>query len=232
MKFEIALTLFLFLLVSSCSHEPPPQAEAKPASLEIEVPKKIWTEDERRFLLSELDRTTAELKKETENLGEDQWHFKEDRFRWSIAEIVEHLTLQNELHYREITVLADGPELPQYLSTTKGQDDYYKAYATAPEKSQAKWFLQPLGRFRPWRQHMNGFLRARDGLRDFVEATDVDLRKHFTFRNKAGTKNISELNIGDVRDLHQLVLTEIAHTDRHLRQIRQVKKHEYYPKDL
>ena len=218
--------LCLLFFAAGCApetpHAPPPGA----------APPKIWTESERRFLLVELDRTTAEVLKETEDLGEEQWHFHEDNFRWSIAAIIEHLTVQNELDYRELTSLANAPAMPQYLMAAAGQDQLFRAYATDPEKAQAKWFLQPIGRFGHKRQAVDAFLRARDGLRDFVEATEVDLRLHFTFRNKAGEKPMPELKPGDVRDLHQLVLYGIAHTDRHLRQIRNIKKHSRYPKDM
>lgn len=226
-------TTFFFLIIffaAGCETDvKQAPTSAAPASI---APQKLWTEADRQFLLSELDRTTEELRELTDRLGRDQWAFKENEFRWSIGEILEHLTVQNELDYREITVIANGPEMPEYLAVTQGQDAYFQAYATSPEKSQAKWFLQPLGRFAHWRQHQNGFLRARDGLRDFIEATEVDLRKHFTFRNNAGAKKTTDIKIGDVRDLHQLVLTGIAHTDRHIRQIREIKKNRQYPRDI
>ena len=226
MKTEIALLLGCLVFAAGCQPEPAEKVEKE------EIVGKLWTEADRRYILEALDRTTEELLRETERLGQDQWTFRESEFRWSIAEIVEHLTLQNELHYREITALANVPEMPQYLPFTKGQDGIIEAYATAPEKAQAKWYLQPIGRFQSRRQAMDGFLRARDGLRDFVEATDVDLRRHFTFRNGAGAKPLDELEAGDVRDLHQLLLLGIAHTDRHLRQIRELKKHPQYPRDI
>lgn len=220
--------LFLFPIIFTLSCAPEKTENNSP----VIIPKKTWTESERRFLLAELDRTTAELKKETENLGDDQWLFQEDEFRWSIAFIVEHLTVQNELHYREITALARVPEMPQYMVAAKGRDSLFQSYATAEEKRQAKWFLQPIGRFPSQRYSIDAFLRARDGLRDYVEATDADLRRHFSFRKGAAEKPIEELEPGDVRDLHQFILLGIAHTDRHLRQIRQVKKHPNYPKDI
>jgi len=44
-------------------------------------------------------------------------------------------------------------------------------------------------------------------------------------------KEINDLKIGQVRDLHQLLLTGIGHTDRHLTQIRKIKQHRGYPKN-
>lgn len=230
MKNDFMLFIAILFFALGCTSEPVQQAENE--SVPVASSEKLWTESDRRFILAELDRTTKALRNATEDLGDDQWFFQENENRWSMAAIVEHLTVQNELHYREITALAKVPEMPQYLPATTGQDEHFRAYATAPENSQAKWYLQPIGRFGYRRQSIDAFLRARDGLRDFVESTDVDLRKHFTFRAGAGEKPIAELQPGDVRDLHQLLLTGIAHTDRHLRQIRNIKGHRKYPRNI
>ncbi len=229
MKQKAYLLIPIYLLLSGCGAEP---EQSNIASEEPTLSEKLWTEKDRQFILDELDRTTKELIKEIDDLAIDQWTFREDPNRWDIAEIVEHLTVQNELHYREITAISNVPEMPQYLPITTGQDGHFQKYATDPAKSQAKWFLHPINRFCSKRQSQDAFLRARDGLRDFVEATDADLRKHFAFRNDAGSKPIDEIKIGDVRDLHQLLLTGIAHTDRHIAQIKRLKKHPSYPREI
>ena len=74
------------------------------------------------------------------------------------------------------------------------------------------------------------FYKARGELTQLIEETDVDLRKQFTFRVPVEGKDIENIKIGQVRDLHQLLLTGIAHTDRHLLQIRRIKDHLQYPK--
>ena len=226
-------TCFILLFISisfiGCKTE---NAEKEKPTDNLFSTEKLWTERDRQFILKELERTTEELLKETERLALDQWTFREQPNRWNIAEIVEHLTLQNELHYREIYAVSNAPALPQYLPVTRGQDDHFTNYATDPVKSHAKWFLQPLGRFDSKRQSIAAFVRARDGIRGFVEKTEVDLRTRFTFRNNAGNNPIDSIKIGNVRDLHQLLLTGIAHTDRHLKQIRTIKKHKLYPRDI
>ncbi len=227
-QINLHFILFFFILLG-CSAD---SGQTDNGVAKMDSSKKIWSEKDRQYALDELDRTTKELMKEVENLGMDQWTFRENPNRWNMAEIVEHLTLQNELHYREIYAVSNAPSMPEYLSVTKGQDDHFVKYATDPVKSQARWFLQPLGRFESKRQSIAAFQRARDGIRGFVETTDVDMRQHFTFRNHAGDKPISEIKIGEVRDLHQLLLTGIAHTDRHLTQIRNIKKHKQYPRDI
>ncbi|MEZ4935290.1 MAG: DinB family protein [Saprospiraceae bacterium] len=224
--FNLALVLVLLFGCNPVADQSE-TAVSTPSSQE-----KIWTEKDRQFILKELERTSNELLKETEKLALDQWTFRENPTRWNIAEIVEHLILQNELHYREIYAVSNAPALPQYLPITTGHDDHFLSYATDPVKSHAKWFLQPLGRFDSKRQSIAAFQRARDGIRGFVEKTEIDLRQHFTFRNQAGNVPIDSVKIGDVMDLHQFLLTGIAHTDRHLVQIRNIKKHKLYPRDI
>ncbi len=188
-----------------------------------------WSEEERQLVLSELDRTTSELRTEIEDLSEDQWNFREQPVRWNIGEIVEHLEMQNQLHFREISVIANSPQYLEYRKIVQDGDEYFTKYATDTIKGQANWFLQPKGKFATKEATESAFYLARGKLREYVEATQADLRKQFTFRSPMYEKNLSELTIRDVRDLHQLLLTGIAHTDRHLRQIRNIKLHEEYP---
>lgn len=214
MKYK--LYLFLILTLISCSETDAPV-------------ERWWTEGNRSFILSELDRTSAELAAEIDLLTIDQWHFREEEGSWSIAEIVEHLEMQNQLHYREITVVANAPQYLEYRAITEGQDQYFIDYATDAAPGQAQWFLEPIGRFDNKELGAIAFFRARGKLREFVAQTQIDLRKQFTFRTTVEGKEVSELSIGEVRDLHQLLLTGIAHTDRHLAQIKEIKQHKDYP---
>ncbi|MEP5612794.1 MAG: DinB family protein [Cyclobacteriaceae bacterium] len=188
-----------------------------------------WTEQERLWILGELNRTTGELQNEIERLSQAQWYFREEESRWNIGEIVEHLEMQNQLHYREIAVIANSPQYLEYRTITKGQDGYFTKYATDSIKGQANWFLQPKDKFLSKEAAEEAFYTARGKLTEYVEKTKADLRKQFTFRAPMYEMEISEVKIGEVRDLHQLLLTGIAHTDRHLIQIRNIKKHKGFP---
>lgn len=192
---------------------------------------KWWTYDDKQLIISELNRTTNEIGTEIDKLTNEQWNFREESARWSIAEIMEHLEMQNQLHYREISVISKTPQHLQFRSLTKGRDDHFSNYAKDTIKSKAKWFLAPTGKFCTKEDGKAAFYKARKELTQLVEQTDIDFRKQFTFRASVEGKEVSELKIGQVRDLHQLLLTGIAHTDRHLRQIRKLKQHPDYPKN-
>ena len=189
-----------------------------------------WTEDDRSSLIAGLNRTTSELHAEIADLTAVQWNFRETRERWSIGEIVEHLEMQNQLHYREISVTSKAPQHLEFRAITQGQDSHFSQYSTDTTRSKAQWFLEPRGRYPSRDAGWSAFHKARSELTLFVEQTGIDLRKQFTFRAPVAQKEISEIRIGEVRDLHQLVLTGIAHTDRHLTQIRTIKRHPDYPR--
>lgn len=189
-----------------------------------------WTEDDHQLIISELNRTTNELRIELENVTNDQWNFREDPTRWSIAEIMEHLEMQNQLHFREISVISNAPYYLKFRSITEGKDTFFSNYSTDTTRSKAKWFLEPSGKFCSQRDGEAAFYKVRGELTQLIEQTDVDFRKQFTFRVSMEGKDIANIKIGQVRDLHQLLLTGIAHTDRHLHQIRKIKQHRDYPK--
>lgn len=215
--------IFLLFFVLAIACEPASNSEENTAI------DRWWTRTDRRFIISELNRTTNAIKEEIENLTDEQWQFKELPDRWSIAEIVEHLEMQNQLHYREISVGSFAPQCLKFRSITKGNDQHFIKYRTDTTRGQAQWFLDPLGRFCSKDEGEKAFFRARGKLREFVEQTQVDLRKQFTFRTSVENKAVTELKIGQVRDLHQLLLTGIAHTDRHLCQLQKIKHHQNYP---
>lgn len=183
-----------------------------------------WTETERQTLVAGLDRTRQLVLSEVATLNSQQWAFREQPGRWSIAEIVEHLGLQEDMYFREIYLIAQQPAQPGYRDKVQGNDAAVRAYAVDPERGQASWFLEPKGRWSDPRNALEAFLHSRQQLTGFVRNTKVDLREHFTFRSYSGKQNQ-----WSVRDLHQLMLTTIAHTERHVGQIRKVKADPGFP---
>ena len=217
--FYACILLSFFFL--SCSDSPNQQ------------PIKLWTEIDRTFLLVHLERTRKELMIETKELNASQWYFQDDSSRWSIAQIIEHLVLQEEAYFRELSVIAASPERSDFVEKVKGNDTIFLDYATDPNPGQAGWYAEPKGRFCIKEDAISAFNTARIKAENLIKLANSDFRKQFTFRNISKEKIASNpefYEIRTVRDLHQLVLNNIAHTDRHLHQIKKVKEHENYPK--
>jgi len=114
-----------------------------------------------------------------------------------------------------------------FQEITANKDSFFIRYATDTIAGSARWFLQPQGKFNSPAAALFAFKKARKELTSFVQNTIVDLRQHFTYR--APVSNIKDVEIGQIRDLHQLLLTGIAHTDRHINQIKQIKLHPGFP---
>lgn len=184
-----------------------------------------WTENERQMLIAGLERTEQLVRSELAGLSSSQWTFREKPERWSIAEIVEHLGVQDDMYFREICLLVQQPPQPSYQDKVRGNDAAILEYVTDAEIGQASWYLEPKGRWRDPRQAAQAFSNSRRHLTDFVRTTKADLRQHFTFRSYAGKQNR-----WSVRDLHQLMLTTIVHTERHVGQMRKVKADPGFPK--
>ncbi|MDX1479705.1 MAG: DinB family protein [Saprospiraceae bacterium] len=182
-----------------------------------------WTADEKASLLSELDRSQDAVVDACRLLTADQWQFRESPDRWSIIEIVEHLQLQDLMFWRELYVLMQFPAMHYYHGLHKAPDSVFVSYATVTgaNTSRAPWYIRPHGRWQTIEQALEIYRETRARIRELVETSEVDFRQYITPR---GWRDQAEL-----RDLHQLVLLLVAHTDRHHGQIERVKAHPDWP---
>ncbi|MFN8357495.1 MAG: DinB family protein [Spirosomataceae bacterium] len=181
-----------------------------------ETPK-FWTETDRQYTLDNMKRTRDELIKETENLSPAQWNFHESPDRWSIAEIVEHLALWEIIWSREVSISSRNKPAPELIASSR-PDSYYHEFImeetphTSPDISRPSGFIEG-------KNNLAFFLRNQAINLKFVETTQADLRAIFELTNTPNPRNI-----------HQVLIFQWGHIDRHLRQIRKVKAHPNYPK--
>ena len=181
--------------------------------------QKLWSEDDRRYLLDNLKRTRDSLVKETQDLSVRQWQFKESADRWSINEVVEHLAIWELLLDREVSqALVAGPQ--QELTKNAKPDSSIllflmedKPHITT-EYTKPFTFTVPMG-LNSGKNNIAWFLKMRNESIAFLDSTKQDLRYFFL---RPGRGNI-----------HQVYITIFAHTDRHLRQIRKIKTNPNYP---
>ena len=177
-----------------------------------------WTEEDRKYLLDNLNRTTSELEKEVAGLSEAQWHFKEGPDSWTIAQVVEHLGIYEKKYYDERYVASLLPQEPG-LSQSTPPDNYYIDWMAEEQPHNAPASDIPLG-FMQGKNNWSYFLAARNRNYKMIETTDVDFRAHYTYRSSGKRWN-----------LHQLYIILFAHCDRHLRQIRRIKSHPEFPQE-
>ena len=181
---------------------------------------KLWSEEDRKYLIEHLTRTRDSLINETKNLSQVQWNFKESPDRWSINQTVEHLAYWELLLEREISqALVAGPK-PELTKNAK-IDSSVIAFLMeetphiATEYTKPFTFTVPMG-LNEGKNNLAWFLKMRNEGIGFTDSTTTDLRYYFL---RPGRGNV-----------HQVFITIFAHTDRHLRQIRKVKLNPNYPK--
>lgn len=183
----------------------------------------VWTRQERQLLLEGLQSSQNDLLNEVKSLTKKQIRFKPDSTSWSVAEVVEHLAVYDELLYWDLLNKQYSPEMPEWVEKVKGLDSLMIAYTGDPIKMKAPFIAQPLGRFENEKDLIAYFNRYRNELIKLIKETETDFRLHFVFRSK-------DAGVWRVRDLHQYTLLWIAHTQRHTNQVRRVKANPNYPK--
>lgn len=186
-----------------------------------------WTRSERAELIAELERNQADIHREVDGLSEPQLEYSAPREAWSIRDVIEHVAMLEEYYHSWLSVLSLGPETPEFAGRVRGKDADISHYAqefnveslTIPASPA---LTRPVGRFSDSRASSAHFDTVRSMVVRFVAETDADLRRHFTFRRYQEPRF-------NVRDLHQLVLTDIAHADWHVHHIRHIKSSAGFP---
>ena len=174
---------------------------------------KLWTEADRKYLLENLLRSREELVKQTQNLSKEQWTFKESPDRWSINQIVEHISYWEMLLDHEIANSIDAGLQPDRKKTARHDSTFVNfIYEQKPhhslEYTRPFSYTIPMG-LNELKNNQAWFLKMRNESIDYVKTTKDDLRAYF---NSYGS-------------IHQIYIYVFGHTDRHLRQIKKVKQH-------
>lgn len=176
------------------------------------------TEADKKKGLAQLERTRTGVLEATKGLSEAQWKFKPGPDRWSVAEIVEHIAVVEEF------LLENTSQKVMKAPAGKADRDYartdefvLKAIADRTQKVQAPEPVVPKGRWEP-REALDRFLKTRERTVAFLKSTP-DLREHVT-----------DSPLGQPLDAFQWLLYMSAHSERHTKQILEVKAHPEFPR--
>jgi hypothetical protein len=171
-----------------------------------------------------LEQTRALVIGATKGLSGAQWKFKPTPERWSIAEIVEHITLTQDLML--------GPIREQLAKAPAGAARDTKAIDSTvigrlpdrTQKFQAPDFLVPTGRWEP-QAALERLMKDYDRLIEYLQSTP-DLRQHVV--EAIPIKAVSN-GAYDTMDGYEWILATGAHTERHVKQILEVKADPAFP---
>lgn len=183
---------------------------------------KTLTPEERTAALKSLQATHDAFLQSISGLSEKQWKFKPAPDRWSVAEVSEHIAISEStlLGLVQNKIVA-GPATPEKHAEVKVTDEQIlQMVPDRTHKAQAPEFLQPSNRWPNREETTKSFEGSRQATLDYVKTTNDDLRDHFGTHPKLG-----------VLDGYQWILLISAHSERHTKQIEEVKADPNFPKD-
>jgi hypothetical protein len=171
--------------------------------------------------LQYLETTKSGVVNATKGLSDVQWNFKSAPDRWSIAEVMEHLAATEDmirgLVQEQVMKTAAIPARDP--AELKKIDD--SVIAMVPDRShkmQAPDPLKPTNRFGSPEEAEKHFVDSRATTEEYLKSTP-DLRAHAI-----------DSPMGMKLDAYEWVLLIAAHSERHTKQILEVKADPNFPK--
>ena len=186
------------------------------------VGQSTLTPEERAAALKSLQATHDAFLQSISGLSEKQWRFKPAPDRWSIAEVSEHIAVSEGMLLSLVQEkIMSGPATPDKRAEVKVTDvQILTLIPDRTHKVQAPDFLKPTGRFATREETVKAFEQARKTTMDYVQTTNGDLRDHFAPHPMLG-----------MMDAYQYILLISAHSERHTKQILEVKADPNFPKN-
>jgi hypothetical protein len=177
------------------------------------------TPADREKAVSYLESTRQGVIDATKGLSPAQWNFKSAPDRWSVAECTEHITAA-EGFLRGLVidkVMKSGPR-PAGDDAAAADQMVLSKIPDRSVKQQAPDLLKPTNRFGSPEGSLKAFLESRSTTEEFLKNTN-DLREHAIMSP-----------LGKNLDGYEWVLFIAAHSERHTKQILEVKADPNFPK--
>jgi DinB superfamily len=180
------------------------------------------TAEERETALKSLQATHDAFLQSIAGLSEKQWKFKPAPDRWSVAEVAEHIAVSESTIFGMVqSKIMTSPAEPDKRTETKGKDEMVlKMVPDRSHKAQAPEFLKPTSRWATQAELTQAFENSRKATMDYVRTTNDDLRDHIGPHPLLGPL-----------DAYQWILLISAHSERHTKQIEEVKADPNFPKE-
>jgi len=165
-----------------------------------------------------LDQTRDGGVAATKGLSDAQMKFKPAPDRWSVAETLEHIALAEDFLLQNTSQnVMKAPAGPADRDTAKIDAMVLAMIPDRSHKAQAPKELVPTGRWTP-AETLDHFLNSRAKTIAFLQSTP-DLRQH-----------VVDSPIGQKLDAYEWLLFISAHSERHTKQILEVKSDPNFPK--
>jgi hypothetical protein len=176
------------------------------------------TQAEKDRALQYLETTKKGVLEATKGLSEAQWNFKPAPDRWSVAQVTEHIAAAEDFLRtlaKEKVMLAPAGEAGRDASKT--DETVMAMVPDRSHKAQAPEPLVPTNRFGSPEGSIKHFVESRATTEDFL-------------RNATGMRDhVLDSPMGKL-DAYEFVLLVAAHSERHTKQINEVKADPNFPK--
>lgn len=178
------------------------------------------TQGDRDFTVSALHATRKLFLDSVAGLSPAQLQWKPSPDVWSVMEVAEHIAISDEIIPQLAAKAMQAPAAPEKRKANARQEDakILEGVARRDQKAKAPAELVPAGRFRSLAELVEAFKKARDQNIAYVRETQDELRSHF-----------AEGPLGEI-DALQVYLLMAGHTERHVKQIREVMAMPGFPK--
>ena len=177
------------------------------------------TAEERTKAIKYLEQTRAGVLAATKGLSQAQWNFKPATNRWSVAEVTEHIAAAEDFLMDMVKGKVMTAPARTESADVKAIDEF--VLQNIPDRShkvQAREPLVPNNRFGSPKASLKHFKESRAKTIAFLKDTK-DLRGH-----------AMDAPIGKKLDAYEWVLFLAAHSERHTKQINEVKADPAFPK--
>ena len=167
-----------------------------------------------QYLQQTEDGVTAAVK----GLSEAQLNFKPGPDRWSVAETLEHIALAEDFIFQNVTdKIMKAPAGAPNRDTAKTDATVLAMLPDRSHKAQAPPPLKPTGRWTP-AETLDHFQKNRTKTIEYLQSAP-DLRQH-----------VVDSPLGQPLDAYEWLLFIAAHSERHTKQILEVKSGPNFPK--
>lgn len=171
--------------------------------------------------LQYLESTKKGVLEATAGLSDAQWNFKSAPDRWSVGEVMEHLAAAEDLirtMLEEQVMKSPAVPLREAQEMKKADDSVRAMIPDRSHKAQAPEPLRPTNRFGSPAGAQKHFVESRGTTEQYLKDTS-GLRTHL------GDSPIGKL------DGYEWVLFIAAHSERHTKQMLEVKADPNFPKN-
>ena len=169
--------------------------------------------------LQYLETTRKNIVDATRGLSEAQWNFKPSPFKWSAAQVMEHIAVSEDLlrQMAEGQIKQQSPAVPD-RDLKKTDERVLEVIPDRSKKFQAPEQLRPRNQFGTPEAALKHFLDSRAKTVELLKNTP-DLRGHVTDSGLLGKI-----------DAFERILFIAAHSERHTKQLLEVKADPKFPK--